>query len=380
MGELNDHHSEDVRLPQLPRWHGVDDASSTPPAPTQEVAPDVGSAEDGPTSPEERPLRETDDAAPDEAPGAVLRQVGGALLGRDLIGPRPGLVPVGAKARARKQRHQQIEAEAQRRRTALRQEFDCALATTPLPTRWRPVERARNVTVIASLGVVVLAVVAALWWTGTRNAPEHSTPTVLVPRSSTVSTTGSPLTLHTPSPSSPPASSSLPPVAPIPAGGVTAITPTAPAPIAADTVDLDPVPTSAPEAGELSTPENAAVAWLRRWCTFTWTDPLGTAERRAQPAMTAAAWTLFDPARSERALASWQRTVAAQESGQCSAPRAIVSPEAPQSPRSAIVLVTADRVVTGATGAPYVEQVRETRIVLREDDTLWRVDTTTEGG
>jgi len=122
------------------------------------------------------------------------------------------------------------------------------------------------------------------------------------------------------------------------------------------------------------------VAWLRRWCAFTWTDAPGTAERRALPAMTAAAWTLFDPARSERALASWQRTVAAQESGRCSAPRAIVSPEAPRSPRSAIVLVTADRVVTGMNGAAYVEQVRETRIVLREDDTLWRVDTATEGG
>jgi hypothetical protein len=311
----------------------------------------------------------------------VLRQAGDALVGRDLIGPRPGIFPFGPKARARKQRHRQIEAEALRRRAALRKEFDRTVSAAPLPRRWRPVDRARNVTVIASLGVVVFAVVAAMWWSGTRNAPEQIRPTVVVPGSSTVSTTGSPRILHTPSGSSPPTgSSSLPAVAPIPAGGVTAITPTAPAPLAADAVDIDSVPTDAPGAGELSTPENAAVAWLRRWCAFTWTDAPGAAERRAQPAMTGAAWSLFDPARSERALASWQRTVAAQESGRCSVPRAIVSPEAPRSPRSAIVLVTADRVVTGVSGSPYVEQVRETRIVLQEDDTLWRVDTATEGG
>ncbi|MEO6086790.1 MAG: hypothetical protein ABIQ18_27115 [Umezawaea sp.] len=309
----------------------------------------------------------------------MLRQAGDALLGRDLIGPRPGIVPFGPKARARKQRHQQIEAEAHRRRAALREEFDHAVATTPLPRRWRPVDRARNATVIASLGVVVFAVVATMWWTETQHAPEPTTPPAAVPGSSTASTTGSPLTLHTPAGSSP-APSSLPAVAPIPAGGVTAITPTARTPLAADTVVLDPVPPDAPGAGELSTPENAAVAWLRRWCAIAWTDAPGTAERRAQPAMTAVAWTLFDPTRSERALANWQRTVAAQESGRCSAPRAIVSPEAPRSPRSAIVLVTADRVVTGTSGVSYVEQVRETRIVLREDDTLWRVDTATEGG
>lgn len=375
MGESNDHHAEDERLPLLPRWHGVDDIPDTRPSPHPDTPPVMRPAPGRPTVREDKQRH----GSVSGSPGAVLRQAGDALVGRDLIGPRPGILPFGPQARARKQRHRQIEAEAQRRRAALREEFDRTVAT-PLPKRWRPVDRARNVTVIASLGILVFAVVAAMLWTGTRNAPEPVRPTVVMPGSSTVSTTGSPLTLHTPSRSSPPGLSSLPAVAPIPAGGVTAITPTAPVPLAADAVDVEPVPTDAPGAGELSTPENAAVAWLRRWCAFTWTDAPGTAERRAQPAMTAAAWSLFDPARSERALASWQRTVAAQESGRCSAPRAMVSPEAPRSPRSAIVLVTADRVVTSATGATYVEQVRETRIVLREDDTLWRVDTATEGG
>lgn len=377
MGDSTDHHATEGHLPQLPRWHGVDDAAEAPPPPGPDTPAEPSPAAVGPAVPEDNRHHGSDD----EAPGAVLRQAGSALVGRDLIGPRPGILPFGPKARARKQRHQQIEDEAQRRRTALRAELDHALTTTPLPTRWRPVDRARNATVIAALGVVVFGVVAALWWTGTQHAPEPTTtPPAAVPGSSTASTTGSPRTLHTPTGSSPTPSSSLPAVAPIPAGGVTAITPTARTPLAADSVDLDPVPAQAPDAGELATPENAAVAWLRRWCAFTWTDAPGTAERRAQPAMTGAAWTLFDPGRSERALASWQRTVAAQETGRCSAPRAIVSPEAPRSPRSAIVLVTADRVVTGSNGAVYVEQVRETRIVLREDDSLWRVDTATEGG
>jgi hypothetical protein len=135
-------------------------------------------------------------------------------------------------------------------------------------------------------------------------------------------------------------------------------------------------------------------AWLSRWCPFDYTDPFGTAERRAQPAMTDAGWATLNPDNdtpaADRLRASWEQTVAARESGRCAHPDAATSPQAPHSDTSAIVIGTVTRVITtdsagdtaGGSDGPgaYVEQVSEVRIVRRGPDGLWRVDLATSGG
>jgi len=137
---------------------------------------------------------------------------------------------------------------------------------------------------------------------------------------------------------------------------------------------------------ELSTPEGAMRAWLARWCPFDYTDPVGTAERRTQPAMTEAGWATLNPDNdtptADQARASLEKTVAARESGRCAEPVAAISPEAPRSNSSAIVIGTVTRVITSDAGgqAPYVEQLTEVRILRRGSDGLWRVDLATTGG
>ncbi|GLZ28143.1 hypothetical protein Lesp02_03330 [Lentzea sp. NBRC 105346] len=139
-------------------------------------------------------------------------------------------------------------------------------------------------------------------------------------------------------------------------------------------------PAGEPSPEELSTPESAARAWLARWCAFDHTEPFAAAEQRARPAMTDLGWRNFDPAGDERARHSWERTVAAKESGRCSAPQAQVPSGAPASDNRRIVLVWADRVVTGTAGSPYVERIMQTRHVHRGADGRWRVDIATVGG
>jgi hypothetical protein len=121
-------------------------------------------------------------------------------------------------------------------------------------------------------------------------------------------------------------------------------------------------------------------AWLARWCPFTYTDPFATSENRARPAMTGPGWASFDPRRHDGARESWRRTTAARESGRCGRPDSHVSPEAPRSAATAIVIGTISRVVTAPGQPPYVEQISELRIVRHSADGGWRVDRHTEGG
>ncbi len=139
-----------------------------------------------------------------------------------------------------------------------------------------------------------------------------------------------------------------------------------------------PAPTGPVTAAQLGSPEAAASTWLSRWCAFDWHTPLGTRENRAHPAMTERAWLNFDPLTSPASAKAWAAIVAAHQSAVCSAPVALVSPEAPRSATGAYVIVTANRVITPEGGAPVVEQVRETRqVVLREG--RWLVDIAANG-
>ncbi len=87
--------------------------------------------------------------------------------------------------------------------------------------------------------------------------------------------------------------------------------------------------------------------------------------------MTERAWLNFDPLTAPMSAKAWAAIVAAHQSAVCSAPVALVSPEAPRSATGAYVIVP-----EGDT--PVVKQVRETRqVVLREG--RWLVDIAANG-
>lgn len=117
---------------------------------------------------------------------------------------------------------------------------------------------------------------------------------------------------------------------------------------------------------------------MSRWCGYDFRSPMGTREGLAHPVMTERAWLGFDPLTSPAQAELWSGVVAEQATAVCSAPVALVSPEAPRSSTGAYVIVTADRVVTPAVGPVRVEQVRETRQVLRREG-RWLVDLAANG-
>ena len=106
---------------------------------------------------------------------------------------------------------------------------------------------------------------------------------------------------------------------------------------------------------------------------------MGTRENQTHPAMTERAWLGFDPLTAPASAKSWAAIVAAHQSAVCSAPVALVSPEAPRSATGAYVIVTANRVLTPEGGTPVVEQVRETRQVLLREG-RWLVDIAVSAG
>jgi len=180
-------------------------------------------------------------------------------------------------------------------------------------------------------------------------------------------------TTPAPAPSSPESASVVPSVKPGP--GTTL--PSGPPPVAS--VLVAPAPTGPITSAQLGSPEAAAATWLSRWCAYDWHTPLRTRENQAHPAMTERAWLTFDPLTAPASAKAWAAVVAAHQSAVCSAPVALVSPEAPRSTTGAYVIVTANRVVTPEGGTPVVEQVRETRQVLLREG-RWLVDIAVSAG
>lgn len=307
--------------------------------------------------------------------GEVARAAGAAFVSRDLLGTRPGLWPLGRRARARRERNREITEEARRRRGQFRAAFESGATQASRPARWRPVERRANAAVIASLSGVVLGVFAlSVWFSGRAPAP-HPQPAA----------TGAAVASSAPVPPStapptPGAGVSLPGLPPIPPGGVAPIRPPTSTTVNPASVRLADRPTGEATAAELSSPEGAVGAWLARWCPYSSTEAFGAAEQRARSAMTAAGWAAFDPAGNDRAQRSWRTIVTERQTARCSAPTALISPEAPRSAVSAIVIGQIQRVVTAGDGARWVDTLTGTRIVLRGADGLWRVDTATTGG
>ncbi len=140
-----------------------------------------------------------------------------------------------------------------------------------------------------------------------------------------------------------------------------------------------PAPTGPVTAAQLGSPEAAASTWLSRWCGFDYRTPLGTRENLAHPVMTERAWLNFDPLTSPASAKAWAAIVAGRQSAVCSAPVAVVSPEAPRSATGAYVIVTANRVNTPEGGTPVVDQVRQTRQVLFREG-RWLVDIAADAG
>lgn len=244
----------------------------------------------------------------------------------------------------------------------------------------RPTGR-RGTLVAVLLVVPVLLVLGLSWWFTRPGAPDRDQP-ITTPTLTRVAVPDY-LTSSVPAERAFSAATApaLTPWSPIPPGGVLAPRlPPAAAVIDARSITVTDPPAGEPSVAELSTPEAAAAAWLARWCPFSTTEQFGTAENRARSAMTADGWAEFDPTVQERARSSWQRSVAAGESGRCSGPVVFVSREAPRTETHAVVIAAAYRVIEGASAAAYVERLDQTRVVVRGPDGLWRVDVATIGG
>lgn len=374
----------DDELPPMPRWYGTSHPEPRQPDPPTDPEPT-------PPASAQRPAADTDPAVPPEelvqpqhsdhgdlSPAEAARQTGHALFGRDLIAPGRWGWPFGQAAHQRREQRAAVRERTRARRQALAQQWN-GPPPGPVPGRWRPVARTRNLAVIATLVTVVAAVMGLGWWITSgqsKPAPAAQDDVAAPVPSASVAPSAS-----SPPPSQPAPGGGLPQRDPIPSGGVAPIVPPAakpgPDPRSVTTV---PVPSGAPTRAELSTPESAARAWMARWCPFDYHQPYGTSQRRARAAMTELGWSAFNPADSDRGRSSWDKTVAAKETARCSAPSAQIVPEAPRSPQVAMVQVTARRVVTGPGAPPYVETLTQTRIVKRGTDGLWRVGMETRGG
>lgn len=310
---------------------------------------------------------------PHEAAAASAREALAGLFSRDLVEPGPGVWPFGARARQRRTRRQQVRQRARQRRQAASDSAELG-GQAGLPTRWAPVDPQLNRRVIASLAGTVVVVTAVACWAGSSSTPPPGPPAATAPPPAAPSAASEP--------QAPPASGDpLGPTNPIPPGGVAAITPPAPhAPPDPAAVAVVPAPTGPPTPTDLSTPEGAGSAWMSRWCPFSWQEPYGSAQQRSRPAMTALGWDTINPDADPTGQVSWQSTVAARESAQCSPPQVNVVPEAPRTADSAVLTLATDRVITGSAATPYVEHVAQTRVVLRGPDGLWRLDAATQGG
>jgi hypothetical protein len=358
-----------------------DDIDGRPPGTRDGRATEPAAAHDDRTAvPEPADATRVPGLGPDASVREITRAARAAFLGTDLIQSGPGLWPFGQRARTRRDRNRQAAADARRRRAAFQQAFEAPRQDSPPPrSRPGPVDRRTHRIVIAALaGLAAAVLAAAVWFGGSPNSHPSSQPAPLP-----AATTSSPVPVTSePAPRSPSPSetAAVPPQPPIPSGGVTPITPRPRTTVDPRSVLVVDPPAGDPTPTELATPDGALRAWLARLCPFDYHAPFGTAERRARPAMTDTGWTILDPAQNPGARASWDRTVAARESGRCAQPTALVSPEAPRTPTTAIVIGAVTRVVTPDGGQPYVEQLSEVRIMRQGADQLWRVDLPTEGG
>jgi hypothetical protein len=322
---------------------------------------------------------------PDPSVREVARAARNAWFSRDLLRSGPTLWPFGRRARDRRARNQAAAVEAHRRRAELRAAFDTLFTTTSGTgtggSVGRPTVsgRARAMVILALTGMVAAVALAAWAWSGPAAGPAPKpTPPSVSPPAATHSTPTKPSATTVVS------AATIPAQPPIPPAGVTPTSPHPAVPVDPSSVRVVQPPPGDPTPAELATPEGAMRAWLARWCPFDHGEEFGAAERRARAAMTDAGWSILNPldgdTGDQRARASWDKTQAAGESGGCSEPTALVSPQAPRSPTSAIVIGAVTRVITAPGQPAYAEPLSVVWRVRQEADGLWRLDLPTEGG
>lgn len=353
-------------LPPPPRARSFTAASSEQPAPPE---PDLPPSFSSPGTRGHQPAEtrdagraevevgdDHDDDWPDvdDRPSLVEIDAQIALASRavfwskDLIRPGPGLLPLGSRAKARRTQRREIAAVARERRATLAGLLETrrqlasrsGAATAAADAEVPPMSAARRRTGLVAVMAVTCAVIGVAWWASSASS----------------------------TPATRPAAAST-----LPAG--TAATSTA---ATAATVTGD-APTAT--GGALGDPASAATAWMAAWCPFDARDAATTAppSTSARGYMTSTSWDAFATQSTLPGAMTWESAVQDQAVATCTAPQALVSPEAPRSTTTAIVQVRADRTITDATGTQTVQQLVEQRVMVR-DDGRWFVDIATVGG
>lgn len=350
-------------LPSPPRARSFTAAGSEQPATPE---PNLPPSFTSPAAREEQPIeshdsasRVNDDAGDDDddwssADGLSLVEIDAQIAlasravfwSKDLIRPGPGLSPVGGRAKARRARRREIDAVARERRATLarlletRRQLASRSGVTAVDAEVPPMSAARRRTGLVAVVAVTCAVIGVAWWA-----------------SSNTSTTPA-------APAAAPAS----PVVPVATSSASTVVPTA--------------PTGASAAGDaLGDPTSTAAAWMAAWCPFDAreTSAAPPPATSAQRYMTSTSWDTFATQSTLPGGMTWESAVQDQAVATCTAPQALVSPEAPRSTTTAIVQVRADRTITDATGAQTVQQLVEQRVMVRNDG-RWFVDIATVGG
>lgn len=293
---------------------------------------------------DEMAFSEGDPDSPPESPNPLDDQIAAAakslFFARDLVRPGPGVLPFGARARARRERRQQVDAIAADRRSELTKLLSARRDSRGVTTRVS-VNRGRPRVVATLLAAVVIAMAVAGWWM-------TETP---VPAATTVDSTDTSV-----------AATDLPSYI-ADATGLVAASPTAPR--------IEP-----PASPDLASPEAAAASWLAAWCPI---DPNRNPDAVAEAiraAMTAAGWAQFT-ATPGQATADGVPGVTAS----CDPPRARIVSRPPGTDRVVVVAVSATRTVTdaGPVGTrSFLIELRE--YVALDEDGLWRVDVAAVGG
>ena len=336
-----------------------DPARSTPTVPgpdstvpADRTAPDpVGPAEDG--TDRAAPRIGSRCSGPDASAGdaEIVAAARRLFLDRSMIRPGPGFLPVGARARRRRDHRTRIDQEL----TSRRQELTRLLRTrrpAPRPASGSAVATVthRFVVTVLAVAVGIVMVVASLAGRSNPPPPTHWEPV-----------TG-------------PVTRSIPGV-----GNTSTATPSA-----ATRTDGSVSGGAAVRPGlvapDLSTPGAAAVSWLLRWCPFDYRQDPTTRITAARVAMTDTGWAQFSTEKdSADTAAGWAGIVASRATGRCTDLRAAVSLQAPRTATGVVVVVTATRTVTTTGLGSYQEPVTRQQQVLRGGDGGWRVDVAAGG-
>ncbi|MGS0684590.1 hypothetical protein ACVBEQ_05475 [Nakamurella sp. GG22] len=289
------------------------------------------------------PCLETDPDGAGEPPRVLDAEITAAakslFFARDLVRPGPGLLPFGAKARARQERRREVDSIAATRRAELAELLSARRNTRSEPDQSAG-HRGRPRVVAALLTTVVIAVAAAGWWisqTSTAPSPPQ-----------TVAETGSELTdLRRFDPD-----------------------------LTTSVITRPGAQGSEKPAVDLTSPETAAARWLAAWCPIYHRSPIEVAAR-VRSVMTDAGWAQF--------TATPGQTAPSHEPGaaaSCDTPRARIVSRPPGSTNTVLVLVSATRTVTDTTKHTAIRRFRIERrqYVLLGVDGSWRVDVAAVGG